>query len=134
MNTGNITLSDGTIVPVDSINFDSDTYHFYLNSQDITNLISRADKIANWTAFDPSVDNTRLSNERTGGTGPVDNLPTNTTGIFIDQILTDPLAAPADAISGAIDSVKKSFQSPVTWLVVGGIAVVLLVLYVPRNK
>lgn len=135
MNTGNITLLDGTSVPVASIVFDPTTYHFFLNSQDVTDLISRADKIANWSGFDPTVDNTRLANLQTSGNDvPEENLPTNVTGILVNQLLTDPLAAPANAISSGIASIKSSFQSPVTWLVVGGIAVVLLVLYGPKRN
>lgn len=102
-----ITLSDGRQVSLGNIAFDTSTYHFTLidTGEDVTNLISRADKNANWPDFDPTVDNTRASNEAAGGSGPVAPLDDSTASIFANQILTDPLAAPINSLKGELNSV-----------------------------
>lgn len=101
-----ITLLDGRSVDLGNINFDQSSYHFYLidTSEDITNLISRADKNANWSDFDPTVDNTRASNEASGGSGPVAPLNDSTLSILANQLETDPLAAPIASAKSALNN------------------------------
>jgi hypothetical protein len=103
-----ITLLDGRAEDTANVFFDPSTYHFSdaTTGEDLTNLISRADKQNNWANFDPYTDNQRIYNEtRKGGTGPVADLPTNTGAIFADQILTNPLAAPLDALTAGVKQV-----------------------------
>jgi hypothetical protein len=106
-----ITLLDGRTEDTANIYFDPATYHFSdtATGEDLTNQIRRADKQNNWPNFDPYVDNQRIYNEtRQGGVGPLGDLPTSTAGIFADQILTDPLAAPLDALSAGVKQVFAS--------------------------
>lgn len=126
-----ITLSDGRTEDVSAINFDTSNYHFYLNSEDITALISRADKNANWPNFDPAVDNTRLYNEAKGGTGPVADLPTSTVGIFTDQLLTDPLAAPLSALDSGV---REALQSTGVRIILAVGVVALIAIIVIKKK
>lgn len=125
-----ITLLDGRQVALSNISFDSDTYHFTLidTGEDVTNLISRADKLANWPDFDPTIDNTRASNEASGGTGPVAPLNTSTASIFTNQILTDPLAAPISALNSAVAELSASSGIQKIGLILGlGLAAIVLV-------
>lgn len=126
-----ITLLDGRQVDPANIVFDPQSYHFTLNSEDVTALIKRADKIANWPDFDPVVDNTRLSNQAQNNVNlPQTDLPTNTAAIFTNQILTDPLAAPLDALKNEINSVFATTTGKV--LIVGGLVLIGL-LILPRR-
>lgn len=127
-----ITLLDGTEANTDQIDFDPSTYHFSLNGQDVTALIKRTDKIANWSNFDPAVDNTRLSNEAHNGVNlPQTDLPTSTVGIFTNQILTDPLAAPIDSFKSAVSKGWNDLTGGSTVVKIGiiaGVAIVALIL------
>ena len=83
----NLTLLDLRQVDTGSISFNNANYHFVdkTTGEDITNLITRADKVANWSGFDVYKDNSRLSAEQpatrnlTGQPqvtiGPVEDLP-----------------------------------------------------------
>lgn len=99
-----ITLLDGRIIDPAQISFDPATYLFTLDSEDITALISRADKLANWPQFDPVIDNTRLS---TGN--PAIPLNSSVASIFIDRLETDPLDAPLDAAANAFNTAFAAF-------------------------
>jgi hypothetical protein len=126
-----ITLLDGRTANTDQIAFDPVTYHFTLNSEDVTALISRADKQNNWPNFDPAVDNTRLSNQNQNGVNlPEPDLPTNTGGILVNQLLTDPLAAPLDSIKSEFNKVFATTTGKV--IIIGGV-VVLGLLLIPRK-
>ncbi len=127
-----ITLTDGRQVDESHIVFDRATYHFTINSEDITNLIKPSDKMSNWNDFDISIDNTRLYNERRGGVGPVDNLNDSTTSILTDQLLTDPLGAPLDALDKGVNQIIKSRGIQIGLV---GVAVVLIIVaLVERRK
>lgn len=123
-----ITLLDGTQLSLSDISFDPTTYHFTQISTgaDITDNISRADKIANWPNFDPTVDNTRLSNEEAGGTGPVAPLDDSTLSILGTQLATDPLAAPIAAAKSELNNVVNSITGGSTIAKVGLAAGALL--------
>lgn len=127
-----ITLLDGRQVDPANIVFDPNSYHFTLNSEDVTALISRADKIANWPDFDPTVDNTRLSNQAQNGVNlPQPDLNTDTALIFANQILTDPLAAPLQSLRNEINSVFATTSGKV--LIIGGLIIIGL-LILPRRS
>jgi hypothetical protein len=111
-----ITLTDGRQVYVSEIHFDARSHYFFLRNEDVTNLIRRADKLTNWSSFDPVKDNIRLST----GNAQSPQLSTNTLGIFAGQLLTDPLDAPLDSLS---NQVKKIFSN-------GGILTILLIVAV----
>lgn len=129
-----IRLIDGTTVDPNQIYFDTVSYHFTLNGQDITANITRADKIANWPTFDPSVDNTRLYSESRGGSGPIADLDTSTLDIFTQQVLTDPLAAPLDALNSGVNKVLASSGVQKIGLVLGVTAAVITILLVLKRK
>lgn len=106
-----ITLISGRQVDSSNLFFNQDTYHITLSptGEDITNDMRRADKISLFNGFDIEKDNTRLYNETRGGTGPVPPLETNTAVILGQQLLTDPLAAPLDALN---NTVNRVFDAP----------------------
>lgn len=47
---------------------------------------------------------------------------TNVTRIFAEQILTDPLAAPAETVAKASEKVQAALKSPVTWTLLAALA------------
>jgi len=106
-----ITLLDGRTEDTANIYFDPATYHFSdsATGEDLTNQITRADKQNNWPNFDPYVENQRIYNEtRQGGVGPLPDKETNTGVILADQLLTNPLAAPLDALTAGVKQVFAS--------------------------
>lgn len=125
-----ITLLDGSNVESDELVFNNQTYHFSLNGSDVTNLVKPSDKPKIVPGFDTYTENQRLYNERRGGNGPVEDLSTSTTGIFTEQILTDPFSAPL----AALDKGVNQFLSSKGIQVVAGVAVVLLVLFIVVDK
>lgn len=104
-----VILSDGRQFPTDDgFAFDSQTYHFYYNNQDITNLISRTQKKALVSGFDDQLENDRLNLESgrgTGGATSIQPLNDDNLEIFAGQMMTDPLAAPIESFGNTIDSV-----------------------------
>lgn len=82
------------------------SYHVTVNGgEDVTNDIRRADKIALFPGFDVETENRRLSNERAGGYGPVGELSESTGGALLEQLATDPLGAPLDALNKGINQI-----------------------------
>lgn len=105
---GTISGISGRGYAVDQISFDSDTYHFtYGDAEaDITSDITRADKLLLVPDFDVTKENYRLSNEKRtglGAPGSLEPLETSTAKIFVDQVTTDPLAAPLDTLNKTFD-------------------------------
>lgn len=125
-----IRLLDSRIIPSEDIRLERNKWQFtrISSGEDLTKQIRRVDK-ETFAGYDNAAYNRYLS----GGLG-AEELPTNVTGIFTKQILTDPLAAPADAASKAVDSVKAAVKSPWTWAAVGLVVVVLVVIYVPKPR
>lgn len=104
-----VILSDGRQLPADDdLEFDSATYRFYYQNEDITNLISRKQKRALVAGFDDQLENNRINLEKGHGSGGATNnepLDESTGDIFANQIITDPLAAPIEAGANAINSI-----------------------------
>lgn len=128
-----ITLLTGDIIDPGQVHFDDSTYHFFLNSQDITGSIKRADKLAYWPTFDPTVDNARIYNESRGGTGPIAPLDESTFDIFTQQIETDPLGAPLDALDTGVKKVLASSGVQTIGLVLGGGLVLILAVLILKK-
>lgn len=129
-----IKLIDGRIIPWEDIRLEKNNWQFSRKStgEDLTRQIRLADKREGWAEYDNEAYNRYLS----GGKDAKD-LPTNVTGIFTKQILTDPLAAPADAAAGAVKTLKETVTSP-KFLIIAGLATVLLIgglviYYKPRS-
>lgn len=137
-----ITLMDGRTVAVSDITFDTSTYHFFYGGEDVTNLITRADKVANWSNFDVTVDNNRIFNEddaSTSNLGAVSDIQagvdatsagqvgtTSTLDNLTTQLTTDPLSAPlASADTLLTNSLKSWFSSYTGWLVLALLGVFL---------
>jgi hypothetical protein len=92
------TLS-GQTVPDDLINFDESNYHFFRGITDITNDLSRAEKIRLVPDFDITRDNYRLSAERgSGGAYGQQPLDTGVIGPAVDALITDPFSAPIESL------------------------------------
>ena len=97
--------------------FNARTYHFSLIStgEDVTNDIYRRDKLALVPDFDERQENYRLSVEkpasgggRTGTESDLQDLNTNSGSIFVDQVTSDPLAAPLETVDKAVKQVLAS--------------------------
>lgn len=128
-----IRLLSGTSVSSLEIDFNDSTYHFFVNGEDITNDITRADKKRLVPGFDDAKENRRLSSEhpatgRTSGYG-TDPLTESTLGIFAWQLASEPLVAPLAALDKGVSQVLAS--SGVHFLSsVAGVAIIGLVAYV----
>jgi hypothetical protein len=127
-----ITLLDGRTIPAANISFNPDNQRAYLNAtgEDLTRLIRQADK-RNFAGFDQSLTNELFFKEAHPDAPEVGS--TSVTRNFIDQIITDPLAAPADAAAGAVAAVKGAVTSQTGMIVVGVIILGLLVWILPRK-
>lgn len=97
-------LLNGTSVPDDAVTFDYSTYHLFYGDSDITNLVSRTEKIRLIPNFDIEKDNYRLSVEKpvSGGgrdatAADLEDLEDNTAVILGDQLLNDPFSAPLES-------------------------------------
>lgn len=106
-----IALMDNRKIDLALLQFNPDTYHFTIGNEDITNLIRRADKVRIIPNFDVDRENLRVFNEGTGaGSPPIGSTSTLTN--FLQQITTDPLAAPIETagrmIEGAAGAVSRS--------------------------
>lgn len=135
-----VTLIDGRILPVADVQLDSDGWNFsrISSGERLTYQLKFADKIKYFPNYNVSFGNDQIYQEkaRAQGKDVGGPLPTNVTGIFAKQLVTDPLAAPADFAASAIDKVKKIASSPmtivVTGLVVAGVAIFLISRYTPK--
>lgn len=128
----NITLLDGRSTDTGSIRWDKSSYHFYLGSEDVTNLINRADKVANWSGFDVYKDNSRLSAEQPATRqnqglppltlGPVEDLPTGA-GYIAGETL---VGTASDLARGAGSYIQTTTNTLVIFGVAGLVAYLLL--------
>ncbi len=110
-------LINGGTVPDNEVTFDRNTYHFMYQGVDITDSISRNEKLRVVPGFDIERDNYRLSDEGpvTGDTGNfgLEDLDDSTASNFAGQIITDPFSAPLDSLNNlaekfmALDGIKK---------------------------
>ena len=95
-------LLNGSVIDTDAVEFNRETYHFYLGGVDITNQLKREDKREGFVDFDDSKDNLRVYNELHPGQAPTG--PTTIWGNFVEQVTTDPLAAPVEMLERGVDS------------------------------
>jgi hypothetical protein len=123
-----VTLLDGNTVDSSSIVFDDRSYHFYIGATDITRDLRRVDKLELVPNFDVERDNIRASQEAHGKTlQEYVPLQTNAGVIFVDQITTDPLAAPLESVDSAVKKVLSS--TGVKKILIVGIVVLAVVIY-----
>ena len=110
------TISGRTVDERD-LAFNARTYHFSLIStgEDVTDDIYRRDKLALVPDFDERQENYRLSVEkpasgggRTATESDLRDLDESTGSIFADQVTSDPLAAPLEAVDKAVKQVLSS--------------------------
>ena len=125
-----IALLDGMSVDSKDIRFDSQNYHFFVGDNDITELIRRADKRALVPGFDDDIENRRVYAERVftpdvQGDQPAPIGSTSTWGNFWNQVTTDPLDAPLDALDAGVKKLVAS--SGVQKIVI--VAVIGLLIY-----
>lgn len=126
-----ITLLDGRQVDASNIFFDDSDYSFKLGgtAEDLTTLIKQADK-KTFSGFDVSVYNDIVYAQHyfaQHGSWPPSVGSTSVWVNFVQQITTDPFAAPLDSLSSAISSAVDSdgFKKI---LIVGFIALGVLLL------
>lgn len=84
-------LLDNRYVSRNFITFDPSSYHFFYGKEDITNLLTRAQK-ESWESFDPVVDNDRLYRQQTiaqTGKDPGGPLETSVTKLFGQYVAKD---------------------------------------------
>lgn len=128
-----VKLIDGTLAPLSRIEFDRGTNRFYYNGSDITtNMYLRDMQV--FSGFDLQRHNQWLSDQkqiRDGNTPQPNNQSTSTIGIFTEQILTDPFAAPLEAADRLADDLvgNKLFQ-----LAAVGLGVGLLIYFIAKAK
>jgi hypothetical protein len=113
------------------LTFNPDNYHFAFRGQDVTNLISRADKIRLVPDFDIDRENYRLSSELGAGGYGQDALNESVGGIFVDQMLTDPLGAPLEALDAGV---KKLLDSTGVRILLIGVTIVAMVVILNKVK
>lgn len=113
---------NGNIISSGGLMFDPETYHFWLGQTDVTQSISRADKLRLVDDFDVKQENFRISSEKGHYTpGGIKPLEESTATVFGEQILTDPLAAPGEALSNTINRAiaNPAFKKGAIILLVG---------------
>lgn len=127
-----INLLDGRQIPAAGISLNTSNQRFYLNEtgEDITRLIRIMDK-RTFAGFDASLSNELFYQETHPDAPEVGS--TSVTGNFVHQILTDPLAAPADAAASAAASIKKGLESPVTLGIAALVLLGLALYFFPRK-
>jgi hypothetical protein len=127
-----INLLDGRQINDAAITLTPSNQRFYLNEtgEDLTRLIRQADK-RTFAGFDAALTNELYYQEAHPNAPEVGS--TSVTANFFDQILTDPLAAPADAAAGAADTLKKAVTSN-TAVIIGGVLIFGLILYFAPRK
>lgn len=131
-----ITLLDDnrTRISEEAVTFDDGSYHFLWNGLDITDLISRNDKIRIVPGFDVEKENLRLSRERGAGNGAGSNEPLSesTVGALYDQVTNDGvLKAPLESLDNAVEQVFSSTGVKVALTIAG---IVLLVMLTSKEK
>lgn len=105
---GTIQGINGNNYAVNQISFDPETYLFTYGDaeKDITNDIFSKDKQLLVPDFDLATENYRRASAngdyKPGGMQPLEE---NTAVILADQLISDPLAAPLDALSSGFDKV-----------------------------
>jgi hypothetical protein len=126
-----VSLIGGGQMDTKDVRFMQSTHRFFTaDGEDITNKLYRADKKANWSGFDETFDNERLSVERymREHNG---QLPPNigSSSVFWNlgkQLVTDPLGAPLDAADTFVENTLKSVVSSSAVWVVGGLVLAYL--------
>ncbi len=113
-----------------AIELDPTTQHFTYSSEDVTNDLFRSDK-ATFDGFDVTLDNERIykekyAKEHGGSSAPVVG-STSTLDIFANQILTDPLAAPIEAVDNAVAKLTNS--SGIKTLAIVGVLIIAAAIY-----
>lgn len=109
--SGTITGISGATYNVHELEFDNESYHFTYGSysQDVTKDIKFADKLLLVPDLDQKKELLRVSSESghytPGGSTPLEE---STAVILADQLTTDPLAAPLQALSNGFDEVIKN--------------------------
>lgn len=122
-----LNLLDGTTVDSGEVNWDKSTYHFYdaNTGVDITNLITRSDKIINFPGFDGTVDNDRIYREQQvqqTGKDPGPPLNTSVGSLFVQNVGQ----TLSNIGTGAGQTVKDTLQTFVIFGIAGFVAYQLL--------
>ena len=135
----NITLLDGRVIDIAAINFDPSDYSFSVwyadgnGKENITTLIRRADKMR-FAGFDGDFYNNLLYVQKYqrehNGQLPPEVGSTSIWGNFVQQILTDPLAAPLETLDNFVDQIFSSKGV----LVIVGVSAGLLILYIAAKR
>jgi len=135
----NITLLDGRVIDADAIVFDPSDYSFSVwyadgnGKENITTLIRRADKFR-FAGFDGDFYNNLLyvqayQRRHNGALPPELDLDSTWTN-FVQQILTDPLAAPLETLDNFVDQIFSSKGV----LIIVGVSAGLLILYIAAKR
>jgi hypothetical protein len=131
----NITLLDGRVIDLDSIEFDSRDYSFRVyyadgsGTENITTLVRNVDK-RRFADFDNDFYNQLLyvqNYRRThGGANPPQVGSDSFWANFVEQ-MKDPLAAPLESLDNVVSDLLAS-TGVQTILLVGGVALILVIL------
>ena len=126
-----VVLLNGMPVASDEIQFNPTTYHFTtVDGADITDLISRADKMQLVPNFDITKDNYRLSNESyRNRPAPYTDLTGGSTAILgpaLTGIASDIASGGGRVVSGIGQGVKDTVQTVIIFGIAGIVAYFLL--------
>lgn len=112
-----IELLDGRMVDSGDLSINRTTYRVTNDdtAEDVTALVKQSDKVKVFWNFDRQRDNERASDDAAAARGeaPVRVGSTSIFGNFVEQIVTDPLAAPLEAADRTIARTTKSIFG--TW-------------------
>lgn len=130
-----ITLLDGRMLPASDIQLDSDGWNFsrVSSGERLTYKIKQSDKRYYFPGYDYAFGNDQISKDLSGAE-LTPQLEESVTKIFAGQIVTDPLAAPADFAAAGVEKLKAVASSPITWAVAGLVVVGLVIYFVPRPR
>lgn len=129
-----VSLIDGRMIPVADIQMENDGWNFsrVSSGERLTYKLKQSDKRYYFPDYDVTFGNDQISKDLSGAplTPP---LTTNVTVIAAGQLLTDPLAAPAETLSNVGDRINDAISSHIVWGLVIAAGVVILIYYVPRK-
>lgn len=126
-----VTLIDGRMIPASDIQLENDGWNFtrISSGERLTYQLKMGDKQYYFPDFDVAYSTSKIETDLTG----IPPQETNVTKIIAGQLLTDPLAAPAETLDRLGDRINSAISSPIMWGLVIAAGVGLIIYFVPRK-
>ena len=125
-----LVLMDGRKVDIALLDFNSDSHRFFLQGEDVTNLVKRTDK-KRFPGFDEAVENLRIYREQHPGKPETGS--TSILGNFVHQMVTDPLDAPVEALQRGVGNALETTTGKVVIAVVALGVILVIMSLLPRR-